>query len=189
MHFPQTGLGTVLWIWLPDMMIVWFIKRKKQSRVVSINFQSSCHISSWKRLPSSKLWVFCLIYSTDGIYMFCSNRCWRGAVFVYFVDFFFFFWILDFGFWQMRFRVCPGFKVLHLISHSSCLCISISPNTRTHTHYKCRRQVAVLWLVPGFLPPGVSGVGDAWRAMVLQWLQGREETPLQTNCLGQAGKL
>lgn len=34
----------------------------------------------------------------------------------------------------MRFRVCPGFVVLHLISHSSCLCISISPPTHTHTH-------------------------------------------------------
>lgn len=98
----------------------------------------------------------------------------------------------------MRFRVCPGFKGHHLIIHSSSLYKPIYPtihthiNTCTHTHthpHKCRRQVAVLRLMPGFLPPRVSGDGDAGGAVVLQWLQGREEAPLQTNCLGQTGQL
>ena len=115
---------------------------------------------------------------------------------------------------QMRFRVCPGYNVHLLIIHSSSLCIPISHNACTHTHthththihtytnththihththmhpYKCRRQVAVLRHMPGFLPPGVSGDGDAGGLVVLQRLQGREETSLQTNCLGQTGQL
>lgn len=88
---------------------------------------------------------------------------------------------------QMRFRVRPSFNVHHLTDHSSSLCIPIFPQyTRL---YKCRRQVAVLRLMSSFFPPGVSGDADARGAVVLQWLQGREETPLQTNCLGQTGQL
>lgn len=74
------------------------------------------------------------------------------------------------------------------------------PHTCSHTHThlhartclhssKCRRQVAVLRLMPSFLPPGVSGDGHARGCMVLQRLQGREEATLQTDCLGEAGKL
>lgn len=96
------------------------------------------------------------------------------------------------------------FKMHHLIIHSSSLCIPIPHNacTYTHTHTlthtnthtclhlsKCRRQVAVLRLMPSVLPPGVFGDGDAGQPVVLQWLQGRKEASLQTNCLGQTGQL
>lgn len=47
----------------------------------------------------------------------------------------------------------------------------------------------MLRLMPSFLPPGVSGDGDAGGRVVLQRLQGREEASLQTNCLGQTGQL
>lgn len=73
---------------------------------------------------------------------------------------------------------------LSLIMPSPSLCLLISPHQthahhpRTHIHsYPCpsihanyRRQVAVLRLLPGFLPPGVFGDGDAWGALVLQRL-------------------
>lgn len=47
----------------------------------------------------------------------------------------------------------------------------------------------MLRLVPGFLPPRVSGDGDAGGAVVLQRLQGGEEAPLQADCLGQTRQL
>lgn len=47
----------------------------------------------------------------------------------------------------------------------------------------------MLRLMPSFLPPGVSGDGDAGGVVVLQRLQGGEETSLQTNCLGQTRQL
>lgn len=47
----------------------------------------------------------------------------------------------------------------------------------------------MLRLVSGFLPPGVSGDGDAGGAVVLQRLQGGQEAPLQADCLGQTGQL
>ena len=55
--------------------------------------------------------------------------------------------------------------------------------------YTCRRQAAVLRLLPRLLSPRVSGGGDARGGVVLQRLSSGEEAALQTDRLGQAGEL
>lgn len=67
-------------------------------------------------------------------------------------------------------------KVVVLIKeyvYNSCTHTHTRTHTNTHTYtcvhpHKCRRQVAVLRLMPSFLPPRVSGDGDAGGGVVLQ---------------------